>query len=231
MVLAVFGDIDVQKTLALLEQKFGKETGSPNFKMPTYASLPAPEGQQLHNLPSRREDTAMVVLGYPTVPITDTKTHAALEVMSSLLTDSGGRMFNELRGAQLVYYVFGFQLSGPAPGYFVFMAQTRPATKDDVIARIQAALAKVRKEGIPDDELNSVKQKLQASHAMSNTTASQQAFQAALYEIYGLGYDYEKSYDDRIQAVTSADIQAVVEKFFQHATIATSSPDKKTASK
>ncbi|HUG68526.1 MAG TPA: insulinase family protein, partial [Pirellulaceae bacterium] len=165
--------------------------------------------------------------GYPVVSALDQETRAKIDVLNSILTGgsgAGGRLFNELRGEGLVYYVFGIELTGQAPGYFMFMAQTRPETVDEVIDRIQANVKRLSDEGVEAEDFELAKQKLIAAHAQRNVTPSAQAFQAAVDELYGLGYDNDKSYEARINKVTVADLQGLVREYFQNAIIATSSP-------
>jgi zinc protease len=171
----------------------------------------------------------MVIISQPTVDVKDAKTRAALDVLNSILTGgggAGGRLFQELRGERLVYYVFGMELTGPAPGYFLFLAQTRPETAQEVVQRIEANVKKIRDEVILPHEFELAKQKLVAAHAMRNTTPASQGFQAAINELYGLGYDYDASYGQRIKAVTAEDVRQLVQKYFQHPLVVTSSPDK-----
>ncbi len=68
---------------------------------------------------------------------------------------------------------------------------------------------------------------------MANTTSSSQAFQAALDELYGLGYDYDRSFDERINATTIDEVKEVLNRHFKAAYIVTSSPKpaEKTATK
>ena len=68
------------------------------------------------------------------------------------------------------------------------------------------------------------KAKLVVSHALKNTTPSERAFQASIDELYGLGFDYDKSYADRIGKVTADDVVNVVKKYFEHGLTVTSSP-------
>jgi zinc protease len=162
------------------------------------------------------------------VSVRDEKTGAALEVLDAVLTGggaAGGRLFEELRGEQLVYYVFGRQMTGFAPGYFFFLAQTRAESLPQVVGRIQAGLDKVRNEGIPADEFDKAKAKLIVSHAMKNTTPIDRAFQSSIDELYGLGYDYQKSYAERIGKVKVEDVVVVVKKYFSHAVVVTSSTE------
>ncbi|MCH7729174.1 MAG: insulinase family protein, partial [Planctomycetes bacterium] len=226
MVLAIYGDIDPKETLQMVEKTFGKQPAGAD-SLPSYPKQHSMPRDIRARLDTRRENTAMVLIGFPTCNVFDPKTRAALEIVSTVLTGgrgAGGRLFNELRGARLVYYVFGYQLTGLPPGYFLFMAQTRPETVDEVVKRIRAGVDKIRTEGIPGDEFQRAKEKLITGHAMSNTTSSSQAFQAALDELYGLGHDYDRSFDERINATTIDEVKEVLNRHFKAAYIVTSSP-------
>ncbi len=229
MVLSVFGDIDPQAMLKQVEETFGKVPRAEGFKWPDFPSAQAPlSSDVVRHLQHQKRNTAMVLIAYPTVGVREEKTRAALDVLNTLLTGgggAGGRLFEELRGEQLVYYVFGTQMTGFAPGYFVFLAQTRPESVSQVVGRSRAAVDKVRREGIPADEFDKAKEKLIVSHAMQNTTPAERAFQASIDELYGLGYDYDKSYPERIGKVTIDDVVAVVKKYFDHAVVVTSSTE------
>ena len=233
MVLAVFGDIDPDKAIELLEASLGAEPKADTFEFPTFPRVHGNVMGVSAHLKNQKTNTAMVVIGFPTTSIEDTESRANLEVLNAILTGGGGiggRLFTELRGERLVYYVYGQEITGPAPGFFFFMAQTRPDTMSEVIKRIQTNLSRIAKEGMPAEEFELVKQKLMAAHAMQNVTPQSQAFQAAVDELLGLGYDYDRSYDDRVAKVKVADVQAVVQKYFQRAIIATSSPEEPSVS-
>ncbi|MBC8357265.1 MAG: insulinase family protein [Planctomycetes bacterium] len=227
MVLAIFGDINVDETLSRIEASFGKESKSRGLELPTFPRRSAATEAKREQVTTAQPGTAMVLLGYPTVNALDLETRATLDVFNSILTGgagAGGRLFNELRGEGLVYYVFGIELSGQAPGYFLFMAQTRPETADEVVNRIQANVQRLADEGIAEEDFELAKQKLIAAHAQRNVTPATQAFKAAVDELYGLGYDNDKTYEARINKVTVADLQALVAEYFQNAIIATSAP-------
>ena len=227
MVVAVYGDIDPDATLKSLEARFGGYAKS-DVSFPDFADAHFAKKSQTSVLRNQQQGTSMVLMSYPSVSVHAEKERAALQVLSGVLTGgggAGGRLFEELRGARLVYYVFGFEMTGPPPGYYLFMAQTRPETANEVVQRIQANIEKIRNEGIPADELKATQQKLIAQESLRNTTPGEQAFQAALNELYGLGYNYDAGYADRVNAVTSDDVQAVVAKFFTHPLVITSQPE------
>jgi zinc protease len=229
MVLSVFGDIDPAAMLKQLEATFGKVPKADGFKWPEFPPAQTPLSADLaKHLQHQKQNTAMVLIACPTVGVRAEETRSALDVLDALLTGggaAGGRLHEELRGEQLVYYVFGLQMSGFAPGYFVFLAQTRPESVTQVVERIRAGLDKIRREGIPDDEFEKAKAKIIVAHAMKNTTPAERAFQASIDELYGLGYDYDKSYPDRIGKVKVDDVVGAVKKYFDHAMVVTTSTE------
>ncbi len=227
MVLAIFGDIDLEATWTLVEKTFGPVAKSKLVELPEFPQQNPERKATREQLTTAQPGTAMVLVGYPTVNAKDQVTLAKIDVLDSILTGgsgAGGRLFNELRGEGLVYYVFGINLTGQAPGYFVFMAQTRPETSDEVLQRIQANVRRIAEEGIAPEDFELAKQKLIAAQAQRNVTPTSQAFQAAVDELYGLGYDHHKTYEARISQVTIEDVRNLVKEYFQNAIIATSAP-------
>lgn len=229
MVVSVFGDIDLAAMKSLVEKSFGalpKASKAMDFKYPN--GNPSFAKTRAEHLTNKKKNTGMVLVAFPTVSIRDEKTRDCLDVLDAVLTGggaAGGRLHEELRGQQLVYYVFGVQMTGFAPGYFSFLAQTQPKAIPEVVARIQAAVNLIRKEGVPAEEFEKAKAKLITARAMRNTTASERAFQASLDELYGLGFDYEESHARRINAIRVEDLQAVVEKLFVNPLVITTSPE------
>ena len=120
----------------------------------------------------------------------------------------GGWLHNELREAGLVYFVQAFQMTGPAPGYFTVLSQTQPDKVGEVVSRIRRDIERAKQGKITAEEFRTAIEQIVALHAQENTTIAEQARQAALDELYGLGYDYDKTFDDRIQAVTLDDVVA-----------------------
>jgi zinc protease len=70
-----------------------------------------------------------------------------------------------------------------------------------------------------------------ALHAQENVTIGEQARTAAIDELYGLGYDYDKKFDAQIQAVTLPEVVGVARKYLTTSVLVTSSPEKKAEKK
>lgn len=229
MVVAVFGDIDPDTALSLVKKEFGalKPAAEPpaiSFDRPNAIAKTL-----VRHKPIGKE-TAMVSLGYPTASIFEKEDHAAMTLLGAIMAGyryPGGWLHNELRGEGLVYGVHAMQMTGPVPGYFEIVAQTLPDKLDEVVARIERNVERAKEGRISEDEFRTAAERVIALHAQENTTIAEQATQAALDELYGLGYDYHKSFDARMQAVKLADVVKVAQKYFGNHVLVTSSPEKK----
>ena len=124
LVVSVFGDVDPEKTIEVLTRIFGQADSKPveppvAFKRPNTLS----ETKTLHK--TINKETGLVIIGFSGTSILDEKDYAALTVLDTIMsgyTMPGGWLHRELRGEGLVYWVTAFQLTGPAPGYLMFMA-------------------------------------------------------------------------------------------------------------
>jgi zinc protease len=228
MIVTVFGDIDEEEALALVKKEFGGLKASPDFQPVSFAQSNA-IAKTIDRHKTIRKKTAMVMLGYPTASILEKENYAAMTVLGAVMAGyqyPGGWLHNELRGEGLVYSVHAFQATGPVPGYFEIVAQTRPDALPEVVKRIQRNVDRAKAGRIPEDEFHTAVRRVIALHAQENTTIGEQALQAALDELYGLGYEYRKTFDARIEAVKLKDIVGVAQKYFGNHVLVTSSPEK-----
>lgn len=176
----------------------------------------------------------MVWFGYPTVSIFDKEDYAAMTLLNTIMAGYGypsGWLHHELRGEGLVYSVQAFQSTGPAPGYFNIVAQTRPDTVEEVVKRIENNVQRAKSGKIDEEEFRTAARTVIALHAQEGTSIAEQAREAAVDELYGLGYDYRKTFDSRIEAVKFKDVLDVAKKYFGNYVLVTLSPEKKETEK
>ncbi len=228
MLVTVFGDVDPDEALRTVEEHFGglepRRAEPISFKRPNAI----PEDVVRHKQTAKQ--TGVVLLGYSGPSILDKEDHAAMTVLDAILSGysyPGGWLHNELRGEGLVYFVHAFQVTGPAPGFFAVLSQTRPDAIDEVIGRVQKNVARAKEGKISEEEFRRAIDMIAALHAQENTTIAAQAQQAALDELYGLGYQYDKSFESRIRAVTLDDVVAAARKYFGNHVLVTTSPEKR----
>ncbi len=226
MLVTVFGDVDQDAALKIVAEKFGQLPKAPGFQPVRFDRNNAiPETVDRHLQTGK--PTGMIMMGYPGVSVRDEKDYAAMVVLDAITSGysyPGGWLHNELRGEGLVYFVHALQITGPAPGYFVVISQVAPDKIQEVVGRIKKSLDRAKAGDISDEEFERCKEMVIALHAQENTTISAQAQQAALDDLYGLGYNYDKTFDARIQAVTKDDVITAANKYLNNHVLVTSSP-------
>jgi zinc protease len=229
MIVTVFGDIDPEKALALVKDLFGDAYADENFQ-PISFQRPNAIAKTTIRHKTIAKDTGMVWFGYPTCSIFDKKDEAAMTVLNTVMAGYGypsGWLHHELRGEGLVYSVQAMQSTGPAPGYFDIVAQTRPDKVKEVVERIEKNVNRAKEGRISEDEFRTAVQTIVALHAQEGTSIAEQAREAAVDELYGLGYDYRKTFDSRIEAVKLGDVIAAARKYLGNHVLVTTSPEKK----
>ncbi len=229
MIVTVFGDVDTDKAVELIRKNFGGLKPNPNLE-PVSFDRPNAIAKSIVSHKQVQKPTAMVMLGYSDASILDKADYAALTVLDAIMSGydyPGGWLHTELRGEGLVYSVHAMQITGPAPGFFSIIAQIRPAKLDEVVERIRKNVQRAKDGKIEQKEFDTAIQMILSLHAQKNTTSGEQAGLAALNELYGLGYDYDKSFEDRIKAVTLEDVVRVANKYLGNSVLATTSPEKK----
>jgi zinc protease len=229
MVVTVFGDLAPAEALELVRRHFGGLKKAADFQ-PVSFHRPNAIPKTIVRHKSIGKDTAMVCFAYPTASIFDEKEYAATTLLKAIMSGygtPGGWLFNELRGQGLVYAVDASQMTGPVPGYFAIFAQTRADKLEEVVSRIERNVTRARSGRISEEEFRTAVRMVTALHAQENTTMAEQAQQAGLDELWGLGFDYHKGFDQRIEAVKLADVvQAARRSFRSNHVLITTSPDK-----
>lgn len=207
LVLSVVGDVKVDEVLALAHEAFGQSRGRA-APPPEVRPEPPPESPRSDKRVLARAQ-AHLVLGFQGVRVNDGRRHA-LEVLSTLLSGQGGRLFVELRDKRsMAYSVSSFSIEGVDPGYFAVYMGTSPEKLEAALAGIRAELARVRDEPIPEAELSRAKQHLIGTHEIGLQRNGSRAALLALDACYGLGQENFLHYAERVAAVTAEDVRAV----------------------
>lgn len=241
-VLAIYGDIDVDKAKSLAENLLGK---GPRLEGGALSSdrteTPAAENQK-GSEPSINVDQvkvqkteqglAGVVIGFKSnnlIGSPDTFDFTVLKTITGGYTYPTGYIFETLRGLGLVYVaeteVFPGQ-SKAMPGTFFVFAGCQPENVNDVVDQILINTARV--QGSPADIVPSwfdrSKELITVADAMENETPSAQAALAALDELYGLGYAYHDQFDQKIRGVTMQQVQELAQSRLRDCIVTISTP-------
>jgi len=213
MVLAIIGDVNGSEAVERARTLFGA-AGEGSDPLPDVAREAAPtERRRVHRALARAQ--AHVVLGFQGLTLLDPDRHA-LEVLSTVLSGMGGRLFTELRDKRsMAYAVTSMAVEGIDPGYFAVYIGTSPDKREAAEAGMEAELRKVLDERVTPAELDRAKAHLVGTHEIGLQRNAARAALLALDTAYGLGLDNFEHYDEHIQAVTTDDVQRVARRVIQ----------------
>ncbi|MEW6356378.1 MAG: pitrilysin family protein [Planctomycetota bacterium] len=226
MVLAVFGDIDVEAALAEVKAKFDAFAKNEALRIP--AAPPRPPLKENEVFTDKAPvPPAVIYMGFPGMTMDNIEDRYPMEVLDAVISGldyPGGWLHSELRGKGLVYVVHAYNWLGVEPGYFGTYAACEPQKVDDVKKVMLDVFERIKKEDVGDDEFERAKRICITEEQLSKQKNSDQASTAALNELYGLGYDFESKHSERILAVTKADVKRVAQKYFTNYVMTVSIP-------
>ncbi len=229
MVLAIFGDIDIDRVTQSVEQRFGHlkrgNLVAPNLKEETSNIVRERRVQKMND-----KSSSALFVGFNGMTLYDAD-RPVLDVIDAILSGIGypsGWLHEALRGGDqsLVYYVHAYPHYGIDGAYFGIITQTTMANYQEVLDIISEMVRRIREELVTDEELELAKKMVVTMHDLGLETNAAQAFSAAVSEALGLGYDWDQRYRGLIQGVTKEDVQRVAKRVFKHHLIATTIPRK-----
>ncbi len=212
LVLSVFGDITPQEAQRLAEQYLA---AVPEGAAPELA--PAATPPQLPTRAKKREprQQAILLVGYPGVDLKDPRMDALSIIENALsgLSSDLGTEVREKRG--LVYFIGAFDRPGLVPGLFAAYAGTREDAAEEVERLINEQMSRIAEKGLRDDELNRAREQLIAEQQMSWQDNAGLAQTCALNELYGLGYGYSFTLEQRMRALTADQVREAAASLFR----------------
>ena len=226
-VLAIFGDIDPAAVTTAVTQAFADFQAQP-LAWPAIPVEPPPT-QPRRQVKHTQKQVAAIQIGFPGTTLTNLEDRSALHILDAIVSGigfPGGWLHTELRGRQLVYVVHAFNWLGIEPGYFGIMAATQPPKVNEVVEIILKNMEKAKAGEMSDEELTRAKHLAVIAERLERQTNDQMAKDAALNELYGLGYDFSEREIAQIEKVTKADVQRVARAYLHHPTIVITTPNR-----
>ncbi len=212
-VITFVGDIDKEKVENILNKNLGDiPTGSSQAVLDWPKPLETKkEIEIIHN-----GNQSHIIKGWRT-PTFNSEDYPALLLLNIILGASGlsSRLFLELRDKKGLAYVVrssyeAFLLSA---GFSIYIA-TEPKNIEVSLKGFDEEIEKIKTIEVSEEELENAKTNLIGKWAFSFETNSQQACSYAQYGILGLGFDFHEKTKERIKHVTSKQLKACAEKYF-----------------
>ncbi|MRR58795.1 MAG: insulinase family protein [Deltaproteobacteria bacterium] len=212
-VVAIVGDIDPVKTLALVEKYFGSLP--PGVPVPPVATVePRQLGERRIEILDDSEPQFLIGYHKPTIPEPDDYT---FDVITMLLAEGkNSRLYKKLVvEKQLASEVSAFY--GPAsryPNLFVISAVPRsPHSMEEVEAAIYEELEMLKHEPVRLRELQQVLNKLEADEVQALSTNSGLAYRLTEYESVAGTWRYLIEHRAKVAEVTPAEVLAAARKY------------------
>lgn len=205
LTLAFVGDVKVDEVMELCNRAFGKSFGKA-ARAPQVLPEVKPSAPRLSKKELKRAQTHLV-LGFRGAKIDD-PWRRALEVLSTVLSGQGGRLFIELRDKRsMAYSVSSYTVEGIDPGYFAVYMGTSPEKVDAALEGIRTELTRLRDEKITPAELDRARQHMIGTHEIGLQRNGARAALLALDVCYGLPLDEFERYAETVNAVTAEEVQ------------------------
>lgn len=226
-VVAVYGDFRAGEAEKTVEKLFGKWRGEAAGE-PTRPG-PVPLLTEDRVIVKENEKTsAALFVGTNGLPLNDPR-RPALDVLDALISGigyPGGRLHEALRGgdADLVYVVHAFPFLGIDTGFFGVLTQTTMENLESVEAIVLDNLKRVAEEPVSNEEFQTAKEMVLTMHYLSLESLEAQAQSAAVNEVLGLGWDYDRRYPDMVRSVTADDILSLARELFTNTLVVKTLP-------
>lgn len=211
MVIAVFGDVPADAVAQALRRSFGTAPAGASAwpsRLPEEAVNGVRESTQTMD-----KEQALVMLGFVGSTYT-AEDRYAVDVMTAVLSGMSGRLFQSVREEHgLAYNLGAVHVPGWDPGYLLIYAATRPNEQAKVLELLEDQLQRTVDQGFTEEEVEQAKRYLIGAHRMDVQHLVGLAKQSAIDELYGLGYDAWAAYEQKIQAVTVAMVDAAARRY------------------
>ena len=195
-----------------LFKKMAQQTQSHDFKNATF-SHKNPE-KAIQYFEKMDKEQSHIVTGVKGLTFTD-KDRYTLELIQSILSGQGGRLFIELRDkASLAYTVSPLRMEGIDTGYFGAYIGCSPEKGQKAISMLKEEFQKLMSEAVPEDELERSKRYLIGRHDIDLQRNSSVGSGILFSEIYGIPHQEIFNYADHVSSVSAGDIQDLASRLF-----------------
>ena len=211
--LAVVGDITQDKAKSLVEKYFGswKKKDVPTF---TYKTPAAPKEREVALVDRENSVQSVIDVAYPVQLKLGDPDLIKAKVMNTILGGGVFRLFDNLREKHsYTYGAYSSLTQDRLVGNFAASAEVRNAVTDSSITQMLYEMNRIRKEKVPEDELQRAKNYMTGNFAINLEHPQTIATYAINIDRYNLPKDYYQNYLKNIAAVTSDDVQKMADKY------------------
>ncbi|MCI0485447.1 MAG: insulinase family protein [Blastocatellia bacterium] len=221
--LVLVGDFDSEEVIEKVTRLFGSIPSGPEIS-PLKISEPPQKGEK-RVVVKKETPVERMLIGYH-VPAVGSADNYALQVLETLLsTGKASRLYRRLvEGDQSVTFAKAHYHDHIDPPLFYIKAELKPGSELKTVERaIYEEIDRLKKDAVPETELEKAKRQIEASLVLGNQEPLEQALLLGQYETIAFdtaipedsrGYKYLDTLLDRIRAVEATEVARVARKYF-----------------
>lgn len=222
MVLSVSGRVNRSQVSELAKQDF---SALKPVETRTLDIAWEPKASEKEIYLSANSSIAWVFLGYP-APNVSSRDYVAMKLIHALMGDGlSSRLFTEIREKRGLAYELGAvypTLLGPS--HMLTYTITKPnqvgAARNQIFKEIQ----RLKEHGVGATELDDSRRKLIGNYLLERETNTGRAYNLAIAEVIGVGYEFDLNFIKEVESVTPAEIQQVAKRYLDNYTLVVARP-------
>ncbi|MBT9587289.1 insulinase family protein [bacterium] len=164
-------------------------------------------------------------VGFPAPP-GPSRDYVSMRLINAVLGEGlSSRLFTEIREKRSLCYELGSMypvLRGPS--HFLTYTVTKPEQVWPARKQMLIEIERLKKDGVTALELEESKRKVIGAYWQERETNSGRAFQAALGELLGLGYEFDSQYMRILESVSANEVKEVARRYLDNATLIVARP-------
>ena len=208
--IVVVGDGDPDDLAALVAARFGELATAPTETIAAPAWPAATE-----SLAEARDKAQTAIVVAFEAPARRDDDRFAADLIAGVASGLGGRFFDELRDRQsLAYTVQAYASQRLLAGTFISYIATSPDREDVARRGLLAEFAKLRDAEVTAEELERAKRYAIGTRAIRQENGANVLSEIVDAWLYGSGLAEIEEQDDRLRAVTPAEIRDVAQRYF-----------------
>jgi predicted Zn-dependent peptidase/outer membrane lipoprotein-sorting protein len=216
VILSVWGDFDADAMKQRIREQFGDWEAPADFEPPTPPTPEARRASSVNVIQKSDVNQSTIFMGHPGEITRESEDYAAVTIMNQVL--SGGfssRLFQTVRKEMgLAYSVFGGYSAGyERPGRFFAGVFTKSGSTVEATNAVMSEVEGMRTTAPTDEELSLAKDSYLNSFVFNFDTEREVLGRLMTYEYYNYPPDFLQRTKDRIENVTSADVQRVAQSY------------------
>ncbi len=207
-VLALVGDFEPAKVKKLIEKEFGNWQVSGKTPQIEYPPVNLPQSVVRVNPVVPGKAQAITFMGNKAINRQDPRYYAA-KILNHIL---GGDTLSSRLGSQvrdrlgLTYGIYSNFLASKNSGTFLIEMQTSPEDTNHAIASTRQLLEELHLKGVTPAEIETAKHNLIGNYNVSLASPDELTYRIIKNNVLGLDTEELRSYTEKIQAVTPAQV-------------------------